>query len=369
MKQTIRFSTTSDGVRLAYAVSGDGPPLVMSQTWLTHLEYQWRSLAWRPWLDIFSREHNLLRHDSRGCGLSDRDVGDVSFETWVRDLECVIEAAEYRRFALAGTCGGGPIAIEYAARHPERVTHLVLYGTYARGQLRRTELPKEVEKARMLLDLTRFGWGQENHAFLQVWASRFQPGGSLDHLRSWCDQQRAATSAETAIRLIQVAWNVDVREAARKIKCPVLIVHPERDVVVPIEEGRSLASLIPDSRFVSLDSENHMLLADEPAWAQVYSEVSDFLTEPGGDPTATAPASRMTLPLDDLTPRERAVLEGIAQGRDNAQIAGSLQLSEKTVRNHITRVFDKIGVEHRYQAIVLARDAGLGRGSGLRNSA
>jgi pimeloyl-ACP methyl ester carboxylesterase/DNA-binding CsgD family transcriptional regulator len=359
MKQSIRFSTTADGVRLAYAVSGNGPPLVMSQTWLTHLEHQWRSLAWRPWLDIFSRERNLLRHDSRGCGLSDRDVRDLSFETWVRDLECVIETAEYRRFALAGTCGGGPIAIEYAARHPERVTHLVLYGTYARGQLRRTDSPTEVDKARVLLDLTRLGWGQENHAFLQVWASRFQPGGTLDHLRSWCDQQRAATSAEMAIRLIQVAWNVDVREAARKIKCPVLIVHPERDVVVPIEEGRLLASLIPNSRFVPLDSENHMLLADEPAWAQVYAEVRDFLAQPADPGTP----SRNGLPLGDLTPRERAVLDAIAEGLDNAEIARTLGLSEKTVRNNITRVFDKICVEHRYQAIVAARDAGLGRGS------
>jgi len=361
MKQNIRFCTTADGVRLAYAVSGEGPPLVMSQTWLTHLEHQWRSLAWRPWLDIFSREHKLLRHDSRGCGLSDRDVSDLSFETWVRDLECVVEAASFRRFALVGSCGGGPIAIEYAARHPEQVTHLLLYGTYARGHLRRTDSPKEVEKARVLLDLTKLGWGQENHAFLQVWASRFQPGGTPDHSRSWCDQQRAATSAETAVQLIQVAWNTDVREAARKIKCPVLIVHPERDVVVPIEEGRLLASLIRDSRFVQLDSENHMLLGDEPAWAQVYAEVRDFLIEPA----VAVPASRDALPLGELTPRERAVLEGIAEGRDNAQIAGSLRLSEKTVRNYITRLFDKIGVEHRYQAIVLARDAGLGRGSGL----
>jgi pimeloyl-ACP methyl ester carboxylesterase/DNA-binding CsgD family transcriptional regulator len=365
MKQSIRFCTTADGVSLAYAVSGGGPPLVMAQTWLTHLEHQWRSLAWRPWLDIFSREHNLLRYDSRGCGLSDRDVTDLSFETWVRDLECVVEAASFRRFPLVGSCGGGPIAIEYAARHPERVTHLLLYGTYARGHLRRTDSPKEVEKARVLLDLTKLGWGQENHAFLQVWALRFQPGGTPEHSRSWCDQQRAATSAETAVRLTQIAWNTDVREAARKIKCPVLIVHPERDVVVPIEEGRLLASLIPDSRFVQLDSENHMLLGDEPAWARVYAEVRDFLTEPA----ATAAASRDVLPLDELTPRERAVLEGIAEGRTNAQIAGSLQLSEKTVRNHITRVFDKIGVEHRYQAIVLARDAGLGRERRLGNGA
>ena len=357
MNQDIRFCTTADGVRLAYAVSGAGSPLVMSATWLTHLEHQWRSLAWRPWLDAFTREHKVLRHNSRGCGLSDRNVGDLSFETWVRDFECVIDAAAFRRFSLVGTCWGGPIAIEYAARHPDRVSHLVLYGTYALGRSRWKDFPNEVEKARVLLDLTRLGWGQENHALLQVWSSQFQPGGTLDYLRSWSEQQRAATSGDTAARLLEIGWNVDVREAARTIKCPVLIVHPERDAAVPFEQGRLLASLIPNSRFVQLDSENHMPLADEPAWPRLLAELRSFLAESSDARTA----SRQTLPLDELTPRERAVLEGIAEGLNNAEIAASLGLSEKTVRNHITRVFDKICVEHRYQAIVLAREAGLGR--------
>jgi DNA-binding NarL/FixJ family response regulator len=229
--------------------------------------------------------------------------------------------------------------------------------------MRWSDRPQEIEKAKLLLDLTRLGWGRENHAFQQVWASHFQPGGTLEHLRSWCNQQRAATSAETAVRLLQIGWNVDVTEAARKIKCPVLIIHPERDAVVPIEEGRLLASLIPDCRFVQIDSENHMPLADEPAWPRLVEEVRRFLAEPG-----TLTTSRNGLPLGELTPRERAVLEGIAEGLDNAEIAPSLKLSEKTVRNHITRVFDKIGVEHRYEAIVRAREAGLGMNSRLTSA-
>jgi pimeloyl-ACP methyl ester carboxylesterase len=168
VKQDIRFCSTPDGTRLAYAVSGQGLPLVMSATWLTHLEHQWRSLAWRPWLDIFTRDHTVLRHDSRGCGLSDRDADNLSFETWVQDLESVIEAAGFRRFAMVGTCWGGPIAIEYAARHPERVSRLVLHGSYARGRLRRTDSPKEGAKSRALADVTRLGWGLEDHDFLQV---------------------------------------------------------------------------------------------------------------------------------------------------------------------------------------------------------
>jgi pimeloyl-ACP methyl ester carboxylesterase/DNA-binding CsgD family transcriptional regulator len=358
MHQDIRFCTTRDNSQLAYAISGEGPPLVMAATWLTHLEHQWRSLAWRPWLDVFTSEHKVLRHDSRGCGLSDRHAGNLSFETWVRDLECVVEAAKFRRFAVVGTCWGGPIAIEYAARHPGRVTHLVLYGTYARGKRLRTDSPAELNQASVLRDLTRLGWGQENHAFVQVWSSLFQPDGTPEHSRSWCDQMRAATSADTALRLFQIASVTDVRDAARKISCPTLIVHCERDAVVPIEEGRLLASLIPDSRFVQLDNNNHMLLADEPAWPQCVAELRRFLAEPG----YVAP-SRKALPLEEVTPRERAVLDGIAKGLDNAEIARSLRLSEKTVRNHITRIFDKIRVKHRYQAIVLAREAGLGDAS------
>jgi pimeloyl-ACP methyl ester carboxylesterase/DNA-binding CsgD family transcriptional regulator len=354
MQQDIRFCKAADGVGLAYATSGVGPPLVMSATWLTHLEHQWRNPAWQPWLEAFSREHTLLRYDARGCGLSDREPDELSFESWVRDLECVIEAATLRRFDLLAKCWGGPIAIEYAARHPERVNRLILFGTNALGRLRWGDRPGDVEKAHLLLDLTRLGWGRENHAFLQVWASLYQPAGRLD-LRSWCDHQCAATSAETAVRLLKIGWEVDVTAAARSIKCPVLVLHCERDAVIPIEQGRLLASLIPDCRFVQLNSENHMPLGDEPAWPRLIAEIRSFLATSGRSMPKQKP-----LPLDELTPRERTILEGIAGGLDNADIARSLGLSEKTVRNHITRVFDKIQVQHRYEAIVRARDAGLG---------
>lgn len=212
-----------------------------------------------------------------------------------------------------------------------------------------------------MFDLTRLGWAQQDHAFLDLWASRFQPGGTPDHRRSWCEQMRAATCADTAIQLFKVAGNIDVQDAARKIKCPVLIVHPERDANVPIGEARLLASLIPHCRFVQLDTENHMPLADEPAWGKLVAEVRSFLAQP----EHRVATEQKCLPLGTLTPRERAVLEGIAEGLGNAEIAGSLRLAEKTVRNHVTRIFDKICVEHRYQAIVLAREAGLGRASRL----
>jgi pimeloyl-ACP methyl ester carboxylesterase/DNA-binding CsgD family transcriptional regulator len=356
MKQQVRFCRSFDGTRIAYAVCGDGPPLVMSASWLTHLEHQWHSLAWKPWLEYFSGRYTLIRYDSRGSGLSDRDVRDISFDIWLRDFEAVLDAAGFDRFFLLGTCQGGPLAIEYAARHPGRVERLVLYGSYARGLGKRSEIPDQARKASVLLDMLGLGWGQDSHAYQQVWASLFQPGGSMEHLRSWSEQQRLSTSAETAALMFRTTFNVDVQDAARRISCPTLVINPERDALVPLEEGRRLAALIPDARFVTLDTNNHMLLAEEPAWDRLLTEVGAFLREPASKAKARAPEERFSA----LSAREREVLEGVARGLDNAEIAATLRLSEKTVRNHITRVLDKIGVQHRYQAIVLARDAGLG---------
>lgn len=357
MKQQVRFCSSFDGARIAYAICGEGPPLVMSASWLTHLEHQWRSLAWKPWLEHFSSRYTLIRYDSRGSGLSDRDVRAISFDIWLRDFEAVLDAAGFESFFLLGTCQGGPLAVEYAARYPRRVERLVLYGSYARGLAKRSEIPHQAEKAKVLLDMLGLGWGQDSHAYQQVWGSLFQPGGSIEHLRSWSEQQRLSTSAETAALMFRTTFDIDVQDAARRIKCPTLVINPEREALVPLEEGRRLAGLIPDARFISLDTNNHMLLHEEPAWQRLVTEVEAFLREPAAKPQASAPKERFS----GLTPREREVLEAIARGLDNGEIAARLQLSEKTVRNHITRVLDKIGVEHRYQAIVLARDAGLGR--------
>lgn len=358
MNQEIRFCTCPDGARIAYALSGRGAPLVMSGVWLNHLEHQWRNAAWRPWLEHFSRERTLVRCDLRGTGLSDRSFTNASAETWACDFANMVEAAGLERFALLGICQGGPIAIDYAARHPERVSRMVLYGTYARGNFRRPERPQEHPRARVFVDMARLGWGQESHEFMQVWASVFQPGGGIEHQRSWMELQRHSISPENVPTFFEAAFNTDVQDAARRIQCPTLVVHPNRDKAVHVEEGRRLASLIPGARFVELDSENHMLRDDEPAWSRMLEEVEDFLRTPDAPEAAEGFPAR----LAELTEREREVLEAIARGLDNGEIAAALSLSEKTVRNHITRVLDKIGVAHRYQAIVLARDAGLGTG-------
>jgi pimeloyl-ACP methyl ester carboxylesterase/DNA-binding CsgD family transcriptional regulator len=355
VNQQVRFCSSFDGARIAYALCGRGAPLVMSGTWLNHLEYQWHSLAWQPWLEHFSRDYTLLRYDLRGTGLSDRSFVNVSADTWARDFGAVIEASGLERFPLLGVCQGGPIAIDYAARHPERVSRLVLYGTYARGHFMRPERPAERARGLVFIDMARLGWGKEDREFMQVWGSIFQPGGGIEHLRSWNELQRQAISEANVLAFFEAAFNTDVQDAARRVLCPTLVIHANRDKAVNVEEGRLLASLIPGARFVELDSENHMLLPEEPAWARLREEVRGFMRAP----TQSAPAA-IADRLVALTDRERQVLEAIARGLDNAEIAAELSLSEKTVRNHITRVFDKIGVAHRYQAIVMARDAGLG---------
>jgi pimeloyl-ACP methyl ester carboxylesterase/DNA-binding CsgD family transcriptional regulator len=354
MKQDIRFCTTSDRVRIAYAVSGNGPPLLMPATWLAHLEHQWKSLVWRPWLDALTQKFTLIRYDSRGCGLSDRDA-EFSFAGWLRDIEAVADAAGFDTFDMLAICWGSPIGIEYAARHPERVKRLLVYGGYAEGRLRGSR-PMDAKDAQLLLDMTRVGWGKPGHAFCRVWGSFFQPGGTAAHYKSWSEQQALATTPETAATLLEIGWNTDVRAAAGRLKCPTLALHVDRDSVVPIEIGRELASLIPGCRFAQFDGENHMPLAEEPAWQKIVSEIETFLT-PAPRETATKPSS---LPIESLTMRERDVLDAVARGLDNNEIAATLGMSEKTVRNHVTRVLDKIGAEHRYQAIVLAREAGLG---------
>jgi pimeloyl-ACP methyl ester carboxylesterase/DNA-binding CsgD family transcriptional regulator len=348
--QQVRFCKSSDGAEIAYAVNGSGPPVVLMPSWLTHLDYQPRSVAWQPWLEALSSRYKLIRYDPRGCGLSDRDVSDLSFESWVRDFEALADALQLDTFCLIGICQGGAVAIEYAGRHANRVSKLVLYGTYARGRNKRSSIPLEPEKARVMLEMLQLGWGQEDHAFMRAFATQFQPQGSIEHLRSWCELQRRATSPSNAVELTRIMFDVDVREAAARISCPTLVAHPERDAVAPLEEGRLLAQLIPDARFLQLDSPNHFMLREEPAWASFLDALYAFLP---------APVVEHGI-FGELTDREREVLNLLARGLDNHQIGAKLDISEKTVRNHVSAIFTKLSVDTRARAVVLARDAGYG---------
>ncbi len=279
LEQQIRFCRTDDGVTLAYACSGSGPPLVKAANWLTHVDFDWHSLVWRHWLVELSRRHRLVRYDERGSGLSDWDIKPPTFESWVRDFEAVIDAAGLDRFPLLGISQGGAVAITYAVRHPDRVTKLVLYGTYPRGRLARARNEEERREQQLQVELARLGWGRDNPAFRQVFTSQFMPEGSRELWNQFNELVRNTTSADNAAQVLEVAGSIDVMEEAPLVQVPTLVLHARNDQRVPFEQGRLMASLIPDSRFVTLESCNHVLLADEPAWPVFLREVEAFLAD------------------------------------------------------------------------------------------
>ena len=354
-RQHIHFCTTPDNVRIAYATAGKGPPLVRAAHWLNHLEHDWDSPVWRHWLAELSSRHTLVYYDQRGTGLSDWNVRDFSLEAQVRDLETLVDRLDLERFPLLGLSRGGAVALHYAVRHPERVSHLILYGSYVHGRLRRSGgLPGE--EAVALHNVMKVGWGQNNPAFRQVYTTLFIPDGTPEQITWYNDLQRLATSPQNAIRLSEVSWRIDLSECAPQVSVPTLVLHAKQDAIAPFEEGRLLAGLIPGARFVPLESKNHVLLEDEPAWPNFVGELRDFLQPSTPDGRAAQEDS-----LHGLTTREVEVLDLIARGLDNQEIADRLVLSPKTVSNHITSIFGKLDVSNRAQAIVAARDAGLGR--------
>jgi len=353
LKQDIRFCQTDDGVRIAYSVMGSGPPLVKAAHFLTHLEHDLRTPVWRPWIEELSRGRTLVRYDARGCGLSDRDVGEISLERWLADLEAVVDAAGLERFALFGGGQGSMTSVSYAVRHPERVTRLVVYSGYARGLMRRSPSAEQLKHARLVVDLIELAWGQDNPAFRQVFTSLFVPGSGPEVVDWFNELERVSASPECAARIVRAFFDADVSDLAPRVTCPTLVGHVRGDTRIPFEEGRLLASLIPGARFLPLEGRNHALLPFDPAFTTFFSEVRAFLD------AEDAPAPRRGAAFKDLTPREREILELVAYGLDNAEIASRLNLSEKTVRNNITAIFDKVGVSTRAQAVARARDAGF----------
>ena len=350
--QRIRYVRTADGAQLAWAEAGTGPVMIKAANWLTHLEYEWESPVWRHWIRFFSDHFRYLRYDERGCGMTDSSVGDLSLERWVEDLEAVVEAADVREpFALLGISQGGAICAAYAVRHPERVSHLVLYGGYARGPFRRGD-PDRASFYQAMIDLVRLEWGSDNPTFRQVFTSRFIPGGTEEQLGWYNDLCRKTLTPEVAARLLESRAMIDVTALLGEVRAPTLVLHARGDVVVPIAEGHILAAGIPGAQFVELDSNNHILLEGEPAWDRFRGAVLEFCGlkgSSGGEDAAFA----------SLSPREREVLALMTEGLGNAQIAERLSISEKTVRNHVSNLFDKLGVWTRAQAIVFAHDRGF----------
>jgi len=272
LNQEVRFCTASDGVRIAYALAGQGPPLVKAANWLNHLEYDWQSPIWSHLLHELASRYQLIRYDERGNGLSDWDVADISFEAFVRDLESVVEATKLKRFALLGISQGCAVSIVYAIRHPERVSHLVLYGGFARGRTRR-----DPDHSKTLLSIVEQGWGKENPAFRQFFTSLFFPDGTPEQMQWFNDLQQMTTSTENALRIMRATGDLDISDLLPQVKVPTLVLHCRNDAAVMFDEGRRLAAGIPGAKFVTLESRNHLVLESEPAWEKFSSEMTAFL--------------------------------------------------------------------------------------------
>lgn len=353
MKQEIRFCHSKDGVCIAYATSGNGPPLVYVANWLTHLKLDWNSPLWSHWFRELSRGHTLVRFDARGNGLSDRAVDELSVDAWANDLAAVVDDLGLERFSLLGFCQGGATSIAYTVRNPKRVDRLILFNSYHHGAFTGKGTEEAKQEAEALAELIEVGWGHEAAAFRQLFANLMLPEASMDDLRWYANLQRRTVSSQLAVRLWRAFHAIDVHDLAPKVQVPTLVLHVQGNKIVDFADGRELASLIPGARFVPLEGKNHILLEDDPVWPRFLAEVREFL--------GTETLERVTVDpgeaVSRLTPREQEVLTLIGRGLNNGQIAERLVIAPKTVRNHVSRIYGKLDVNSRAQAVVLAREA------------
>jgi pimeloyl-ACP methyl ester carboxylesterase/DNA-binding CsgD family transcriptional regulator len=281
VEHRISFTISSDGTRIAFAIAGKGPPLVKVGNYMGHVEYDWDSPVWAHWLEELTRSHTLIYYDERGSGLSDWNAEDVSFEAWVRDLEAVVDAAGLQRFPLFAMSQAGAVAVAYAARHPDKVSRLIVHGAYVRGWLKRDLTEEQIEEEQLMISLMRVGWGRENPAFRQVFAMQLFPDAPIEHIHALEEQMRRSVSPKNAVRLESVMHRIDVRDLAPQVTAPTLVLHSREDEAVPFEEGRLLASLIPRAQFVPLESKNHVLTEKETAWPKFVTALRSFLSEDG----------------------------------------------------------------------------------------
>ena len=334
--QQVRFCRSSDGARIAYARHGKGPPLVVTTCWLSHLQYDWESPVWRHFLEDVGAISTTIRYDERGYGLSDWDVEDFSFERRVQDLEAVVDDAGLERFALLGMAQGGQVAIAYAARHPDRVTRLVMHNAYLAFAANDDDL--QMEEA--FVQLIKVGWGRPESEFRRVFTSLMIPGATEEQM-SWLDElQRMSTSTTNAIRSRAARRGIDVTEVAAGLRLPTLVLHGMRERMNGFDEGRRLAAAVPNARLVPLESGNHIMLRDEPAWRVFVDELRGFLAPDGVGPVPSDA-------VRTLTGRERDVLRLAAEGHDNEAIARVLSLSTRTVERHLQNAYLKLGVTGR----------------------
>jgi len=279
LEQQIKYCRAPDGVRLAYATVGQGPPIVKTANWLTHLELDWEIPAWRPLLHGLARDRTLVRYDARGNGLSDWDVENISLEAWVDDVEAVVDAAKLERFPIFGISQGCTVAISYALRHPERVSHLILYGGFAVGFRHRNLNAEQMAAIDAMRTLLQVGWGADSPAFRQLFTSQFMPDATKEQAEAFNEMQLKSATPECAVRYWDAIGDFNVLDLLEQVKVPTLVMHVREDVRVPIELGRQMAAGIPGARFVAMPGRNHIMQEGEPAMERFLEEVRLFLAD------------------------------------------------------------------------------------------
>ena len=352
LRPDIRFCTAADGTKIAVGTYGSGPPLVRAGTWLTHVEYEATNPLSAHWCEELARRHRYIAYDGRGCGLSDREVRDLSLDVFVADLETVVDGLGLGRFPLFGMSMGAPVAVAYAAKHPDRVSRLVLLGGYYRSYLSSTNPdPRVLEEADVLFKSARLGWGTGSPALRQVFAAKFMGESTEAQRKAFEECQRVTSTAEVAEKYLRAMFALDVKALAPRVSCPTIAFHSRNDQLVFLEQGRKLAALIPGARFVPLESKNHVPFRDEPAWQTLATALRSFLEEDGG--------GRALAPAKELTPRQLDVLRGVARGLTDKEIASELSLSPRTVEMHVARILAALACANRAQAVGKAKGLGL----------
>ena len=352
LRPDIRFCTASDGTKIAVGTYGNGPPVVRAGTWLTHVEYDATSPLSAHWCQELSKRHRYVAYDGRGCGLSDREVGDLSLDVFIGDLEAVVDGLGLGRFALVGMSMGAPVAVAYAAKHPERVSRLVLHGGFHRSYLSsRNPDPRVLEEADVLLKSARLGWGTGSPALRQIFVAKFMGESTEAQRQAFDERQRVTSTAVVAEKYLRAMFALDVKDLAPRVSCPTLAFHSRGDQLIFFEQGRKLAALVPGARFVPLESKNHVPFSEEPAWETLVAELRPFLDEDAG---ARAPS-----PAKELTSRQLEVLRGVARGLTDKEIASELSLSPRTVEMHVARTLAALDCANRAEAVRKASALGL----------
>jgi pimeloyl-ACP methyl ester carboxylesterase/DNA-binding CsgD family transcriptional regulator len=349
-QQDIRFCTSPDGVRLAIATTGSGPPLIRVSTWLSHLECDQREEDTWATIQTFSQTHTLVRYDSRGCGLSDRHIPSLVFDDLVADLGAVVDAQGPEPVPLYGMSCGAPIAIAYAALHPERVSRLIVLNGYGRAYLSaKHPEPSVLEEANLLLHSARVGWSNDRSAFRQIFVAQLLGNADSAMRRGIDERMRLSMTPEMAERHLRSNYAMDVKAECAQVQCPTLVLHARGDQMVNFEQGRKLAAWIPGARFVPLESDSHVLLGGQPAAQQFFSEMRAFLGVDGKTPASPT----------HLSQRQTEILGWVAQGHTDKQIARDLGLSPRTVEMHVAGAMKALHCSTRAQAVHRATQEGL----------